>query len=73
MDRWQNQEEAYRFAMQHPACMLAMDMGTGKTKVANAFDKRKKLNSMNGKFNRFFFNKAMFGKNKMLYNYFKQQ
>lgn len=34
MDRWQNQEEAYQFAMAHPATMLAMDMGTGKTKVA---------------------------------------
>ena len=34
MERWQNQEEAYQFAMAHPATMLAMDMGTGKTKVA---------------------------------------
>ena len=34
MERWQNQEEAYQFAMVHPATMLAMDMGTGKTKVA---------------------------------------
>ncbi len=34
MERWQNQEEAYQFAMQHPATMLAMDMGTGKTRVA---------------------------------------
>lgn len=34
MDRWQNQEEAYQFAMHHNACMLAMDMGTGKTRVA---------------------------------------
>ena len=34
MDRWQNQEEAYQFAMQHPSTMLAMDMGTGKTRVA---------------------------------------
>lgn len=52
---------------------LARQSHPGKSKVANTFDKRKKLNSMNGKFNRFFFNKAMFGKNKMLYNYFKQQ
>ena len=34
MNRWQNQEEAYQFAMQHPATMLNMDMGTGKTRVA---------------------------------------
>lgn len=32
--RWQNQEEAYQFAMQHPSTMLDMDMGTGKTRVA---------------------------------------
>lgn len=31
--RWQNQEEAMQFAMSHPACMLDMDMGTGKTRV----------------------------------------
>ena len=34
MQRWQNQEEAYQFAMAHPAIMLNMDMGTGKTRVA---------------------------------------
>ena len=34
MDRWLNQEEAFRFALKHPACMLDMDMGTGKTRVA---------------------------------------
>lgn len=34
MDRWQNQEEAYQFAMSRPATMMAMDMGTGKTRVA---------------------------------------
>lgn len=33
-ERWQNQEEAYQFTMQRPAAMLAMDMGTGKTRVA---------------------------------------
>lgn len=33
-DRWQNQEEALQFAKEHPACMLAMDMGTGKTRTA---------------------------------------
>lgn len=32
--RWENQEEAYQFAMSRPATMLAMDMGTGKTRVA---------------------------------------
>ena len=34
LERWPNQEEAYQFAMTHSACMLDMDMGTGKTKVA---------------------------------------
>ena len=34
MKRWQNQEEAYQFAMRHPFTMLDMDMGTGKTRVA---------------------------------------
>lgn len=34
MSRWQNQEEAFNFAMQNPSVMLAMDMGTGKTRVA---------------------------------------
>lgn len=34
IDRWQNQEEALQFALQHPSCMLDMDMGTGKTRVA---------------------------------------
>ena len=33
-ERWQNQEEAFQFAMQHPSVMLDMDMGTGKTRVA---------------------------------------
>ena len=33
-DRWQNQEEAMQFALSHPAVMLDMDMGTGKTRVA---------------------------------------
>lgn len=32
--RWQNQEEALQFALSHNACMLDMDMGTGKTRVA---------------------------------------
>lgn len=34
VERWQNQEEALQFALQHPSCMLDMDMGTGKTRVA---------------------------------------
>lgn len=34
MERWQNQEEAYKFAIGHPSVMLDMDMGTGKTRVA---------------------------------------
>ena len=33
-ERWQNQEEALQFALRHPSCMLDMDMGTGKTRVA---------------------------------------
>lgn len=32
--RWQNQEEAFEFALDHPQCMLDMEMGTGKTRVA---------------------------------------
>ena len=34
MERWQNQEEAYQFAMQHQNVMLDMDMGCGKTRTA---------------------------------------
>ena len=41
--------------------------------VAKTFSKRKKLNKMNGSFRRFFFLKKLFGKNKMIYNYFKEQ
>lgn len=33
-ERWQNQQEAFEFAMRHPSCMLDMEMGTGKTRVA---------------------------------------
>lgn len=33
-ERWQNQEEALKFALDHPASMLDMEMGTGKTRVA---------------------------------------
>lgn len=33
-ERWQNQQEAFEFAMSHPKCMLDMEMGTGKTRVA---------------------------------------
>jgi SNF2 family DNA or RNA helicase len=33
-DRWQNQEEAFQFAMKHPSVMLDMEMGTGKTRTA---------------------------------------
>lgn len=32
--RWKNQDEAMQFAIDHPACMLDMEMGTGKTRVA---------------------------------------
>lgn len=34
MDRWPHQEAAFQFAINKPAVMLDMDMGTGKTKVA---------------------------------------
>lgn len=34
LNRWDNQEEALQFALTHSACMLDMDMGTGKTRVA---------------------------------------
>jgi len=33
-NRWQNQQEAYEFSLSHDACMLDMEMGTGKTRVA---------------------------------------
>lgn len=33
-ERWQNQEEAVQFALSHSACMLDMEMGTGKTRSA---------------------------------------
>lgn len=33
-ERWSNQDEAVRFALSHSACMLDMEMGTGKTRVA---------------------------------------
>lgn len=33
-ERWQNQQEAMEFALQHPAVMLDLDMGCGKTRVA---------------------------------------
>lgn len=33
-ERWQNQEEAFQFALGHSSCMLDMEMGTGKTRVA---------------------------------------
>lgn len=33
-ERWQNQEEALKFALSLPASMLDMEMGTGKTRVA---------------------------------------
>ena len=32
--RWQNQQEAMDFALKHPAVMLDLDMGCGKTRVA---------------------------------------
>ena len=34
LDAWRHQLEAFHFAAERPAAMLAMDMGTGKTKVA---------------------------------------
>ena len=34
LERWENQEEAYKFGLKHPAVMYDMDMGTGKTRVA---------------------------------------
>lgn len=34
IERWQNQEEALQFALSHDSCMLDMEMGTGKTRVA---------------------------------------
>lgn len=34
IEKWQNQKEAFEYAMSHNSCMLDMDMGTGKTRVA---------------------------------------
>lgn len=34
LGRWQNQQEAMEFALAHPAVMLDLDMGCGKTRVA---------------------------------------
>lgn len=34
MELWDNQKEALDFALKNKACMLDMDMGTGKTRVA---------------------------------------
>ena len=34
LPRWPAQEEALQFALGRPACMLDMEMGTGKTRVA---------------------------------------
>ena len=33
-ERWQNQEEAFQFALERPSCMFDMEMGTGKTRTA---------------------------------------
>lgn len=33
-ERWINQQEALEFALSHNSCMLDMEMGTGKTRVA---------------------------------------
>lgn len=44
----------------------------GKSNLAKIFEKRKKLNKKSNSFSRFFFDKKMYGKNKMLHNYFKQ-
>lgn len=32
-ERWENQQEAYEFALRHDSTMLDMDMGTGKTRT----------------------------------------
>lgn len=34
LERWQNQQEALDFTLSHSSCMLDMEMGTGKTRVA---------------------------------------
>ena len=52
---------------------LARKVHPNRNSVASVFEKRKKLNKMNGAFRRHFFTKKLFGKNKMLYSYFKQQ
>lgn len=52
---------------------LARKVRPNRNSVASVFEKRKKLNKMNGAFRRHFFTKKLYGKNKMLYSYFKQQ
>lgn len=52
---------------------LSRKVHPNRNSVANVFEKRKKLNKMNGAFRRYFFTKKLFGKNKMLFSYFKQQ
>src|SRR5574344_1520986 len=58
--------------------MLIKEMENNQPKeatssLAKIFSKRKKLNTMNGAFRRYFFLKKLFGKNKMIHSYFKQQ
>ncbi len=45
----------------------------GILSMTNTFEKRKKLNKMSGSFYRRFFVRKIYGKNRMLFNYFKYQ
>lgn len=46
MKRWKHQDEAVQFALSHPASMMDLDMGTGKTRVAidTAFERKDAFN-----------------------------
>lgn len=46
---------------------------SGPSSLYKYFERRKKLNKANGSLRRIFFNRQLFGKNKMLHSYFKQQ
>ncbi|MCQ2263127.1 MAG: LUD domain-containing protein [Bacteroidales bacterium] len=52
---------------------LSRQQHGGTSHLAKTFERRKKLNKMNGALRRHFFTKHIYGKNKMLHSYFKQQ
>ena len=46
---------------------------SGLLALSKTFERRKKLNKMSGAFYHFFFVRRIYGKNKMLLNYFRKQ